>query len=156
MKIENSILIAASPENVYTFFEEIEGNYLNWHPEHRMFKWKKGNNLKEGNVFYFEEEIGGELLKKEAIFTKVIPNEYIEFKMTNRLLRFLLPKMTFIFESNDSGCLFTQQVFIRIGPIGRWLNKSKFAAVYKHQHEECENLKIHIENIFRTTMKPNK
>lgn len=145
MKIENSILIAASPESVYTFFEKIEANYLNWHPEHRMFKWIKGHDLEEGNVFYFEEEIGGELLKKEAVYTKVIPNKYIEFKMTNRFLRFLLPKMTFIFESKDSGCFFTQQVYVRIGPIGRWLNKARFAAVYKHQQEECENLKKIIE-----------
>ncbi len=145
MKIENSIYIAAPTENVFAFFVDIENNYLNWHPEHRKFIWVKGNNLEEGNVCYFEEVIGGELLKKETVYSKVIPDKYIELKMTNRFLRFLLPKITFIFEHKESGCFFTQQVFIKIGPIGRWLNRNKFAAVYKHQQEECENLKKIIE-----------
>jgi len=38
MKIENSIHIAAAPEKVYAFFENIEANYLKWHPDHRVFK----------------------------------------------------------------------------------------------------------------------
>jgi hypothetical protein len=145
MKIENSIFVLASPTMVYAFFEDIESNYLSWHPEHRKFKWIKGIGIIEGNVFYFEEEIGGELLKKEAVYTKAIPNTYIEFKMTNWYYRILLPKMTFIFNSKDNGCLFTQQLFVRTGPIGRWLNRKKFALVHKHQQEECENLKNIIE-----------
>jgi hypothetical protein len=141
MKIENSIHIAAAPEKVYAFFENIEANYLKWHPDHRMFKWVKGKGVAEGNVFYFEEEIGDELLKKETVYTKVILNRYIEFKMTKRFYRLFLPKMTFLFESKDKGCHFTQQVFVRIGPIGRWLNRKQLAAVAEHQQEECENLK---------------
>jgi hypothetical protein len=149
MKIENSIFIAAPPEIIYTFFEDIEAIYLNWHPDHRKFNWIKGNGIAEGNVFYFEEEIDGELEKKEAVHTKVIPSKYIEFKMTNWFYRFLLPKMTFIFDSQDDGCIFTQQVFVRIGPIGRCLNRKKFAAVYFHQQEECKNLKKIIEGKFQ-------
>lgn len=145
MKIENSIYIAASTERVYAFFENMEANYLKWHPDHIKFKWVNSKGLKEGNVFYFEEEIGGELLKKETYYTKIVPNSYIEFKMTSRFYRFLLPKMTFIFEAKNSGCLFTQQVEVRIGPIGRWLNRKQMTEVQKHQQEECENLKRIIE-----------
>lgn len=146
MKIENSIFIAASPEKVYSFFKEIDSNYLNWHPEHLKFEWVKGKGLEVGTVFYFEEEIGGKLLKKEARYTKIIPHRYIELKLTNRFYRLFLPKITFRFEQKENGFLFIQQVFVRIGPIGRWLNRKEFAAVKKHQKEECENLKKIIEN----------
>lgn len=74
MKFESSILIDAPYEQVYAFFEKMGENYLNGHPEHPRFEWRKEEGLVVGNVFYFEEEIGGKLLKKETRFTKIILN----------------------------------------------------------------------------------
>ncbi len=124
----------------------MDKNYLQWHPEHLVFEWRQGNGLVLGNVFYFEEKIGGQLLKKETRFTKIIPNQYIEFKMVNWFFRWFIPKMTFIFEEKENGCLFTAQVFLRgIGPIGKWAHRKEFAAVQKHMKEEGINLKNLIE-----------
>lgn len=139
-------MIQASNEEVYSFFEKMKENYLDWHPEHIAFEWRKGEGLEVGNVFYFKEEIGGQLLKKETRFTKIIPNQYIEFKMVNWFYRWFIPKMTFIFEEKDKGCLFTAQVFLRgIGPLGKLAHKKEFEAVKKHMTEEGLNLKRIIE-----------
>jgi len=83
MKFEDKILIHAPCQEVYAFFENMKENYLDWHPEHNCFEWRKGEGLAVGNEFYFEEEIGGQLLKKKTRFTEIIPNQYIEFKMVN-------------------------------------------------------------------------
>lgn len=146
MKFEDSILINASCQNVFAFFEKMKENYLIWHPDHILFEWRKGSGLNVGNVFYFEEKIAEQILKKETIFTSIIPNQYIEFKMINWFYRLFIPKMTFIFEEKESGCLFTAQVFLRgIGPLGKLFHKKEFEAVKKHMIEEGENLKNIIE-----------
>lgn len=146
MKFEDSILIQASCKQVFNFFEDMKENYLRWHPEHIKFDWVEGDRLAVGNVFYFEEEIGGQLLKKKTKFTQIIPNRYIEFKMTHWFYRWFIPKMTFIFDEKDEGCLFTAQVFLRgIGPLGKWAHRKEFAAVRQHMKEEGINLKQIIE-----------
>jgi hypothetical protein len=146
MKLEDSIYIEAPPDQVYRFFDDMEAHYLEWHPQHLAFEWRKGKGLKEGNVFYFEEEINGEILKKETRFTQIIPDRYIAFTMFNWFFRWFIPKMTFVFEPESSGCRFTGQIFLRgIGPIGRWANRKGFRAVQQHMKEEGENLKKIIE-----------
>lgn len=103
--------------------------------------------LAVGNVFFFAEEIGGQVLKKETRFTKIIPNRYIEFTMVNWFYRWFIPKMTFVLDPQGGGGRFTGQVFLRgIGPIGKWSHRREFAAVRQHMKEEGENLKRIIEN----------
>ncbi len=146
MKFEDQTYIDAPCEKVYSFFEEMDSNYLRWHPEHKKFEWRKGTGLQTGNVFYFEEEIAGEYLKKETRFTQIIPNRYIEFTTVNWFFRWFIPKMTFIFEPQGKGCMFTGQVFLRgFGPIGKWAHRKEFIAVKQHMKEEGENLKKLIE-----------
>lgn len=147
MIFEDHIHISDSCEKVYSFFENMGDNYLNWHPQHLAFEWRQGKGLQVGNVFYFEEEIGGQLLKKETRFTEIIPNRYIEFTMVKWFYRWFIPKMTFIFEEDQRGCKFTAQVFLRgVGPIGKWAQRKEFAAVRQHMKEEGINLKRIIEN----------
>ncbi len=147
MKFEDSIFIEAPSEKVFAFFELMEENYLRWHPEHRKFEWRKGNGLAVNNVCYFEEEIAGQLLKKETRFTQIVPYRYIEFTMVQRFYRWFIPKMTFVFEPQKDGCVFTGQVFLRgIGPIGKWAHRKEFTAVRQHMKEEGENLKRIIEH----------
>lgn len=146
MVFEDAIQISAPCEAVYAFFERMDENYLRWRPEHIKFEWRNGRGLQEGNTFYFEEEIGGQLLKKETRFTRIVPNRYIEFKMTNWFYRLFIPKMTFIMPPEAEGCTFTAQVFLRgIGPLGKRLHRKEFAAVRRHMKEEGENLKAIIE-----------
>ncbi|HAA22565.1 MAG TPA: SRPBCC family protein [Cytophagales bacterium] len=151
MKFEDSIFIQAPCEKVFAFFEEMDQNYLNWHPEHQVFEWRKGKGLAVGNVFYFEEELNGKLMKKETYFTDIIPNRYIEFKMTKGLYRWFIPKLTFIMEPEGDGCVFTGQVFLQgFGPLAKWANRKDFAAVRQHMKEEGQNLKRILEGSLAT------
>jgi hypothetical protein len=57
MMLQDSIMIKASPDAIFRFFEEMERNYLQWHPDHVLYRWVAGQGVKEGHVFYFEEYI---------------------------------------------------------------------------------------------------
>ena len=82
MILQDSILIKASPDAIFRFFEEMECNYLQWHPDHVLYRWVAGQGVKEGHVFYFEEYIAGKLLKKRVVFTRVVPHQHIELAPT--------------------------------------------------------------------------
>jgi uncharacterized protein YndB with AHSA1/START domain len=146
VRLTDSIWIRASPEQVFAFFEHMDANYLRWHPDHRLFRWEEGRGLHEGVEFYFEEVIGGKLMKKRVVFTRIEPGRLIEFTFTNRLLRFILPRMTFGAEPEGEGVRFRAAIHIRTGPIGAWLNRREFDAVRQHMREEGENLKRLLES----------
>lgn len=119
----------------------MDRNYERWHPDHITFRWVRGDSLEEGSQSYFEEEIGGELLKKTVEYASVEPNRFIELRPTSRLMRLVLPFITFSVEPEHGGCRFSQRIKIRTGPIGKWLNREQFTAVHQHLEEEGENLK---------------
>ena len=117
--LEDSIKIMAEPEAVFRFFEEIECHYLAWHPDHVLFRWEHGRGVKLGNVFYFEERIAGKLLKKQVTFTRVVPNEHIEFAPTFWLMRLFLPCMLFRMAPEAGGCQFIAEIHLRMGPLAQ-------------------------------------
>jgi hypothetical protein len=145
MILRDSIHIRAEPAAVTRFFEEMEGNYLRWHPDHRLFRWEEGKGLAKGNVFCFEEVIGGKRMNKRVVFTRVEPNRHIEFTFVNRLLALILPRFVFRYEPEGDGVRFTAEIHIRTGPVGAWLNRREFEAVRRHMREEGENLKRLLE-----------
>ncbi len=145
MLLRDSITIATTPERISAFFDEMDANYLRWHPDHLLFRWESGRGLEEGVEFYFEEIIGGQKMKKRVVFTRVVPDRHIEFTFTNRLLRLLLPRILFRYEPVQEGVRFTAELHIRTGPIGAWLNRREFDAVRQHMREEGENLKRILE-----------
>jgi uncharacterized protein YndB with AHSA1/START domain len=145
MIIEQTTTIAAAPERVYAFFEHMERNYLRWHKDHIAFRWLQPGRLAEGNRFCLEEEVHGQHVKRSVRFTRILPNRLIEFAPENPLARLFLPRIAFEIEPLDQGCRFTQRLHVRIGPIGRWLNRKGFAAVEQHMREEGNNLKRMLE-----------
>jgi hypothetical protein len=146
MRLSDSITIRSTPERFFAFFERMEANYLLWHPDHRLFRWESGHGVKEGVSFYFEEVIGGKLMKKRVVFTRVEPGRHIEFTFTNRLLRLILPRIVFHVEPAGESIRLTAEITIRTGPIGAWLNRREFDAVRRHMREEGENLKRILES----------
>ncbi|HEY9013004.1 MAG TPA: SRPBCC family protein [Devosia sp.] len=143
---EDEIAVEASPAAAFGFFEAMEANYVRWHPDHRRFEWRKGRGIAVGNVFWFEEVIGGNTLRKEVRITQVVPDRYFAFTMVNPLMRFFLPRLSFGFEPRNGGCLFRAELHLHgIGPIGRRLNKREFDVVDVHMVEEGRNLKRLLE-----------
>jgi len=129
------------------FFEHMDEYYTVWHPDHSVFRWKKGRGLKPGVEFYFEEVIDGKLMKKTVRFTDIQPCSYIEFTPVWWLMRLLMPRLSFTVIDQGTGCLFIAEIVIRTGPAGTWLNRREFNAVQKHMAEEGQNLKTLLENL---------
>ena len=146
MRLRDSIRIRTTPARVFRFFETMDRHYLDWHPDHRLFRWEEGKGVEPGVVFYFEVVIGGKLMKKRVHFTRVEPDRHLEFTFTNRLLALILPRISFHVEPEGDGVRFDAEIQIRTGPIGAWLNRREFDAVRKHMREEGENLKRILES----------
>lgn len=145
MILEETTTISAPPSLIYRFFEEMETNYTRWHPDHITFRWLQQDGLAVGNRFYFEERIHGQHIKRTVRLTRIEPGRLIEFVPDNALIRFLLRRVTFRMEALGSGSRLSQRIEIRIGPIGRTLNRKGLAAVKRHMYEEGENLKALLE-----------
>jgi len=147
MILEDRTEIEAPAGRIFAFFEHMDEHYLAWHPDHVAFRWTKGQGLKPGVEFYFEEYIGGKLLKKTVRFTRIEPERYIEFEPTWWLMRLLMPRLSFEIRPQGVGCLFIARIPIRTGPIGARLNRREFDAVRRHMKEEGRNLKQMLEHV---------
>lgn len=141
------VFINAPASAGFAFFENMQDNYVLWHPDHIDFEWRKGCGLEVGNVFWFKEKIADKTMTKTTRITEVIPDRYFAFEMTNPLFRFFLPKLSFEFAPKDAGFVFRAELCLKgIGPLGRHLNKSEFDAVDIHMVEEGKNLKAILEH----------
>jgi uncharacterized protein YndB with AHSA1/START domain len=145
MQLEPRTDIGVPPAAVFRFFEEMPDNYSNWHPDHVEFRWVDGNGLSAGTTAYFAERIAGTNHERTVRFVEVVPNERIVFTPTSRLVRFLMPRISFAIEPREAGCTLVQRITIRTGPIGAWLNRREFDAVRTHMREEGANLKRLVE-----------
>jgi hypothetical protein len=145
MLLEETTSVRAPPEDIYHFFDTMDLNYERWHPDHIEFRWIGGDGLEKGATAYFAERIAGKTQAKTVRFTEVIPDRYIEFTPTSRLVRFFMPSISFSIDPSGDGCDFTQRIKIRTGPIGVRLNRHEFDAVKAHMTEEGENLKTILE-----------
>jgi hypothetical protein len=146
MIFQHTTSIISTPEDIFRFFEEMEKNYTRWHPDHIRFEWAEGKGLKEGTICYFEETIAGEIKRQKVIYTKIIPNQQIEFTPVNRLNRIFLRKMTFEISDRGDHCELTARVVLKwVGPLAKKINEDTFDAMRKHMKEEGENLKRILE-----------
>lgn len=109
MILTTSIPIRTEPEAVFDFFANMETNYLRWHPDHVLFRWEGDGGLRVGNAFYFEERIGGKLLRKRVRFTRIEPGRLIEFALTNPLYRLMLPHISFSVAPEGDGVRVTRR-----------------------------------------------
>lgn len=143
MILQDSVEMNATGEDVFAFFEGLDQErYLDWHPDHKLFRWTSGQGLQEGNTCYFEEVIAGKLLKKEVRYTRIVPNTHIEFAPTFWLMRLLLPRLVFRVEAlGPDQIRFIAEIVVRTGPVGTWLNRREFDAVREHMRVEGINLK---------------
>jgi hypothetical protein len=147
MILRDTTEIRSTPEAIFQFFNEMELHYLRWHSDHKLFRWVTGRTLAAGNVFYFEEVIGGKLLKKSVVLTRVDPQAHIEFAPTFWPMRLFLPRMLFRIQVNaPQVCTLVAEIHLRMGPIAARINKRELEAVREHMRMEGINLKRIVEN----------
>jgi hypothetical protein len=137
--------IRTTPDEIARFFDGLEENYTRWHPDHHSFTWIEGRGVVEGAVCRFDETIAGKRKVRTFVYTRVADG-HIEFAPTSKLVRLFLPRMLFRMGTADDGCILIQEVHVRIGPLGAYLNRKEFDAIRQHMKEEGENLKNLLEN----------
>ena len=145
MILRNETWLRTTPNRIMEFFQAMESNYTRWHPDHHRFEWAKGRGIGEGVEFEIEEEIDGKSKRKRLVYKRVVNGHHIEFAPTSKLLRVLLPRILFRIIPDGDGCRLVQEVHVRIGPVGAWLNRKEFDKVRRHMREEGENLKTLLE-----------
>lgn len=151
MVLRDAIVVNASPADVFAFFEDMDhARYLDWHPDHKVFRWTRGKGLQVGNEFHFEEVIAGKLLRKNVAFTRIEAGTYIEFAPTFWLMRLFLPRLVFRLEALAGGQYrFVAEIFVRVGPLGQRLGRREFDALREHMRLEGVNLKRFVEERHR-------
>jgi hypothetical protein len=146
--IKDSIEIETTTEKIWGFFDNLEENYLSWHPEdHVACRWLKGRPHQIGSIAYFEEMLGGKLRKIKVKIAKVEKYKYSENKPRFPLSIFH-PKGMYIIESKDNKCVFTAVNYFNIPKIfkNKFLAFAKIKALEKHMKEEGIILKRLLEN----------
>jgi len=147
MVLRDTIDVSCAPGRIFQFFEDMEAQYLQWHPDHKVFRWTTGRGLAVGNAFYFEEIIGGKRLKKKVMFTRIDLQSHIEFAPTFWLMRLFLPRLLFRIEAaGPMVCRVVAEIHLRMGPLAAHLNRRELDAVREHMRIEGVNLKRIIEN----------
>ena len=147
LEFEDRTFVAAPPERGFAFFQDMEANYTRWHPDHIAFEWRKGRGLAVGNVFWFDERVGGKRMARQVRLIEVVPDRLLAFQPTFWLMRLFLTRLSFAFLPEPGGFTFQARISLRgIGPMGRRMNRRDFAAVERHMAEEGRNLKTLLES----------
>ncbi|MFW9907140.1 MAG: SRPBCC family protein [Candidatus Thorarchaeota archaeon] len=148
MIIEDSIEIRTSIDQLWDFFENLEDNYISWHPQdHVVCRWIKGRPHEVDSVAYFEEILDGKLFKIKVKTTKVEKFKYSESKPFFPLSIFH-PKGAYSFESSGNKCIFTAINYFRIPKLftESFFAYAKIEALKRHIKEEGASLKNLLEN----------
>lgn len=147
MVLRDTVEVRGSPSDVFVFFEGMDNaRYLAWHPDHKVFRWTRGQGLQVGNEFSFEEVIAGKRLRKSVAFTRIQDGARIEIAPTGWLMRLFLPRLVFRLERMaDRHYRFIAEIFLRVGPLAARLNRREFDAVREHMRVEGINLKRFVE-----------
>lgn len=148
MIIKDSIEIKTNIENLWNFFDNLEENYLLWHPQdHVKCVWKKGRPHEVGSIAYFEELLDGKLVKIQVKTTKVVKYKYSENKPLFPLSIFH-PKGIYLFEAKGNNCVFTAINYFNIPKLFKksFLSFAKMNVLEKHMKEEGVILKRILEN----------
>ncbi|HUV79312.1 MAG TPA: hypothetical protein VMW40_00555 [Candidatus Bathyarchaeia archaeon] len=112
--------------------------------EHVSFTWVKGEPSKEGSIGRFEAYLHGKLHTMDVVYTKIVPNREIEFRITHPIWRIFYTKNTLTIEQKGDYCIFTATTYFRLGQISarsKRVKKRLEAAQRRVKEERGENLK---------------
>jgi len=146
--LQDTIEIAATPQEIFDFFIHFKENFMEWHPDHVRCWYREEGPLGEGSVFYVEEHVGTELLTLQFLVTRLVQPSRIEYKVSR------MASGAFTMEPQDSGTLFTAEIFFGTETplVGALLDKivltfmgRRLQALEQHMIDEGRNLKKILE-----------
>ncbi len=150
MALAHSITVSAPAEKVWRFLENLETNYVRWHPvDHKAFAWTGGEPLSKGATLYSEQIMAGELVKYNAVIAESIPLEKV-------VMRFSFPvslitdRIEWHLAGHGDATEFTAITHLKFGPLARtFFRKGIYRLIADHNRHvrvEGENLKRLLEN----------
>lgn len=149
LALKDLVEINASPEEIWGFFNNLEENYLAWHPrEHVKFKWINGNPMEVGSSFYAEEYALGDVKQYNGKVVEAMPNRKIVFSLSFPI-SIMTPKFEWRIEPKGLISVFTAITYVRAGYLLRKILPQMMDKIIeagkKHMREEGINLKQFLE-----------
>ncbi len=148
MDLSDTIKIAAPVSRVFNFFEELDKNYLRWHPDHLGCKLLAGRNIEAGTIMCFEEKMHGKPHSLKFKITWVETGKIIEYA---NFFPFSMISSGGFFKFVQIGgdsCEFIAGMNFKGGKFLSNLFRTRIEALKKHMKEEGENLKKIMESRF--------
>jgi hypothetical protein len=128
--VKESFDIVTTPTNIFSYLTSIVDteSFKTLNADNISFCWINGEPWVEGSIAYAVKYLHGKPHKFKFIVTKVVPNRYIEYRPTSRLMRSFFPKKYFMIEQTTIGCRFISSATFRIGWIGKRFFQRKIDA----------------------------
>jgi len=119
MKVQKSIEVAATPNNVWKFFVEPE-KVLQWCITFKKFEYTGNQRSGKGTPLYIEEEAGGRLSKMQFEVTEWKENEKLTIRMVSGG-SYTSYEQRFSVEPAPSGSkvTFMEEIILPYGVIGK-------------------------------------
>jgi hypothetical protein len=137
MIVEDSQAIAADPDIVILFLEEMDRHYLDWHPDHISFDWLDGARREH---FYFDERIGRWRVRMAMRIARSVDRTRATVVPVPRFVRLFMPWMSFAVAREGGGCRYRHRIKLRLGPLRPLLERTFLKPLRRHMREEAENL----------------
>lgn len=149
MVLEHSVTIAAPPEAVWRFLENLETNYSRWHPDdHRVFRWTGGTPLAKGSTLYSEQFMAGKLVKYNAVIAESIPLKKVVMTFSYPV-SLITERIEWRVDVRGDSAVFTAGTHLRFGIAARTFFKRRIYRLIaehdRHVGVEGENLKRLLE-----------
>lgn len=153
MEFIDTIEINASAEKVFDYLVDHmtdSERYQQWHPEHRVMEWIKGDPMAEGSVAYCEEYLEDQLQKLKFKFTRVERPRRIEYRVLFPLSLFAPGNAFDIQPLGEDRCKLvasgkinmSEKTFLKMHEY----HAEKMRLTKRHMKEEGENIKQALES----------
>jgi hypothetical protein len=143
-RLQDSVHVDASPEQVWSWLAGLTGHYAEWHPDHVSAGWVRGEPNQVGSVLEAVEHVGGRREKLRFEMTDIVAPNLMEYRVVG-LHGLLLPGGAFLIASDGDGSMFTASIQYRFGWVVEQLFGRRAEALRAHMREEGVNLKRLVE-----------
>jgi len=149
MKLEHSVNIKTTVDQIWDFLMHIESNYKKWHPkDHIKFVWTKGKPLASGSTFYAEQFMMGHKVKYKGWIDESIQKKKVTMKF-HFPLSIITDKIEMIIEDKNDYASFTHVMYLKFKPLSRTLFKKRNLDMIKdtntHVAVEAEQMRDILE-----------
>jgi uncharacterized protein YndB with AHSA1/START domain len=145
VKVERSIEIAATPQQIWPFFVDPE-KVLQWSITFREFQYTAERKSGVGTSLYIEEKAAGPLMKMDFQIVEWVENEKVRLRMISGGPMKSYEQL-WTLSPTDSGTVFTfhEEIVFPLGVIGRLIGLAGQGSSYRTVARMQEKLKSLVE-----------